>query len=184
MSRLLARIMLALLMLPLATIVYMVVIITLHEMRIFRRSDVTAFIITDMVAAAFVAGYWTLIWRKSVRWSPKRIRLTLIAAALAMIIGFGSGAIMSFVDDTFGAFIGGVIAILLWLMFTVLIWRESKEERAARISVSDIPAVVCPDCGYNLTGLRQTTCPECGSSYTINELLASQPGRESSEIEQ
>ncbi|MCH8824215.1 MAG: hypothetical protein IH984_12005 [Planctomycetes bacterium] len=166
-----------------ASVVYMVVIFTIHESRIFRRGDVMSFIVTDMIAAAFVAGYWTLIWRKPVRWTQKRIKLTLLAAVLAIIIAVCIGSMMSFVDDTFGAFIGGATAILLWLMFTVFIWRESKEERAARISISELQVVVCPDCGYNLTGLRQTTYPECGSSYTINELLASQPGRESIEIE-
>ena len=185
MSRLLSRIMLALLMLPMAAIVYLVVYFTLYEMSVFDRitNDEIGFFLTDLVTAVFVAGYWTLLWRKSVKWTSRRIKLTLLAAVLAILIGICLGAMLAILEDSFGVFVGGITTILLWLTFTVFIWRESKQERASRISVSNLQVVVCPDCGYNLTGLRQTTCPECGSSYTINELLASQPGRESIEIE-
>jgi hypothetical protein len=44
-------------------------------------------------------------------------------------------------------------------------------------------AVVCPNCGYNLTGLSGTRCPECGKQYTINELLAEQPARAAADVE-
>ena len=39
------------------------------------------------------------------------------------------GALVGMVEDSFGAFIGGVIAILFWLLGTVLIWRETTAER-------------------------------------------------------
>ncbi|MDB5303490.1 MAG: hypothetical protein JWM97_1039, partial [Phycisphaerales bacterium] len=42
--------------------------------------------------------------------------------------------------------------------------------------------VVCPTCGYNLTGLTATRCPECGSQFTLDELMAAQPGREGEEL--
>jgi hypothetical protein len=35
--------------------------------------------------------------------------------------------------------------------------------------------VVCPLCGYNLTGLRQAACPECGDTFTLDQLAAAQP---------
>ncbi|MFB3137781.1 MAG: hypothetical protein ACE10B_00995, partial [Phycisphaerales bacterium] len=59
MSSLLARIMLALLMLPLAALIYWVVIVGLMELAFGFRNDLAAFIITDMVTAAFVATYWS-----------------------------------------------------------------------------------------------------------------------------
>ena len=43
-------------------------------------------------------------------------------------------------------------------------------------------AMVCPACGYNMTGLRATTCPECGASYTINELAALQPQLDATDL--
>jgi predicted Zn-ribbon and HTH transcriptional regulator len=32
--------------------------------------------------------------------------------------------------------------------------------------------MACPNCGYNLTGLREARCPECGSQFTLDELFA------------
>lgn len=78
---------------------------------------------------------------------------------------------------------GGISAILLWLVSTCLIWRETKEERSSRLKGASSQTIACPNCGYNLTGLRATMCPECGTTYTIDELLSAQPAMEASEIE-
>jgi len=43
--------------------------------------------------------------------------------------------------------------------------------------------VVCPACGYNMTGLNLATCPECGAKYSLDELMAGQPEQQQSEIE-
>lgn len=32
--------------------------------------------------------------------------------------------------------------------------------------VRPVPATVCGDCGYDLTGLRAGTCPECGRAMS------------------
>jgi predicted amidophosphoribosyltransferase len=61
---------------------------------------------------------------------------------------------------------------LLWLATTAIIWRETKDERIARLKMLGINAVACPNCGYNLTGMTTTTCPECGSQYTLDQLYA------------
>ena len=37
--------------------------------------------------------------------------------------------------------------------------------------------ILCPVCGYNLTGLREARCPECGGTFTLDQLAASQPQR-------
>jgi hypothetical protein len=34
-----------------------------------------------------------------------------------------------------------------------------------------------------MTGLKSTRCPECGSEFTLDELLAAQPGRAAVELE-
>ena len=86
-------------------------------------------------------------------------------------------AALNAIENQFGTFMGGLAAPVVWLITTVFLWRETREERAARLSASGAAAVVCPSCGYNLTGLTATRCPECGTQYTLNELLAAQPGR-------
>jgi hypothetical protein len=95
------------------------------------------------------------------------------ALLAGIVVGILGVAITGF--EGFGAFIGGIFAISLWLIATVLIWRETPAERAKRISASGRSTVTCPTCGYNLTGLSESRCPECGSKFTLDELLASQP---------
>ncbi|MHC4126605.1 MAG: hypothetical protein ACYSWT_01045 [Planctomycetota bacterium] len=182
MSRLLAKIMLAMLMLPLATAVYVVVIVSVMELVYNYGGEIAPFVVTTIVVWAFIACYWTLLWRRTVRWTPRRIGLTLTAAVAGAGVGAVSGALVGLVEDSLGAFIGGVTTILFWLLGTVLIWRETTAERIERLRARSPDAMVCPACGYNLTGLRQTTCPECGASYTLDELAALQPGREAAEL--
>jgi hypothetical protein len=126
----------------------------------------------------FVGAYWVLLWRKSIVWTGERRGWTygalLGALVAATAIGLAMGAI---VGSGFGWFMASITAPILWLVATVLIWRESSAERAARLANSGRDAVVCPTCGYNLTGLREARCPECGTQFTIDQLLAEQPGR-------
>lgn len=70
-----------------------------------------------------------------------------------------------------------VLIPLVWLISTVFIWRETPAERGDRIHRSTTAAIICPTCGYNLTGLNESRCPECGSGFTLDELLAAQPSR-------
>jgi len=112
-------------------------------------------------------------------WNSDRLLSTVFAAVGAVIVatiaGLGAGALLSSsVRDGFTTFLGGILAIVLWLIATVLIWRETPAERAARLAASPASAVACPNCGYNLTGLTESRCPECGSKFTLNELLAAQ----------
>ncbi|MCH7546647.1 MAG: hypothetical protein IID30_09640 [Planctomycetes bacterium] len=117
------------------------------------------------------------------QWTNRRIGLSLAAGAASIIAGGTLGLLVSFVDDSFGVFVGGISAILLWLVSTCLIWRETREERTSRLRGASSQAIACPNCGYNMTGLRATMCPECGTTYTIDELLAAQPTMEASELD-
>ena len=54
---------------------------------------------------------------------------------------------------------------------TVIIWRETALERAKRLGEVSESAFACPNCGYNMTGLRQARCPECGTQYSLDELF-------------
>lgn len=188
MSRLVARILLSIFMFPLAALLYtlcVVIGIDLNEwLRWYRARNVVVFLTSDVITWAGVATYWILLWRQSVPWTPQRIRRTQSAAVIAAVAATGSGFLAAVLPDVgaeFPSFVGGVIAIMLWLVATVLIWRETPGERSARVSGTS--AIVCPTCGYNLTGLTGTRCPECGSQFTLNELMAAQPSQAAAEIE-
>ncbi|MHC4219024.1 MAG: hypothetical protein ACYSU7_11280 [Planctomycetota bacterium] len=182
MSRLLSKIMLALLMLPIAAAVYTVVIVGLMELVYNFSNEVAPFVMTTIIVWVFIACYWTLLWRRTVRWTAPRIGLTVIAFVIAAGAGAAAGMLAGLVERSVGAFLGGVTAVLSWLILTVLIWQETTPERIERLRTRNPEAMVCPTCGYNLTGLRQTTCPECGASYTIDELAALQPGRDATDL--
>ena len=182
MSRLLARIMLAIFMLPVAALVWVVVFAVLYE-GLFRSREEQCLLVSGLVSAAFVGGYWVLLWRRSVRWNAPRVYGSIGLALGAVAVGGLVGWSMDHLEHGLGSFLFGPAATFAWLVGTVFMWRETQGERASRLDACSGTSLVCPACGYNLTGLSQATCPECGVRYSIDELLASQPGREDSEIE-
>jgi len=188
MSRLIASILLSVLLFPLAGILYLITFFVCVEMRWFARyRDDAGFLVAGLITAPFVAWYWIAVWRKTVNWTPARASRTRTAAALAIGVALPVGALTGMLERDFGFFIATVLAPLLWLMATVLVWRETNAERSARLRRQnrrgDGPAVPCPTCGYDMTGLKGTRCPECGCEFTVDEILASQPGRAAVELE-
>src|SRR5438045_7490002 len=86
MSHLLSRILLAMLMFPLAAMVYVIVFFT----TVFSHgwnTDARYNILAGAVAWAFIAIYWFLLWRKLVQWQRTRIIRTLLAAGGAGVCG-------------------------------------------------------------------------------------------------
>lgn len=180
MSHLIARLLLSMLVFPLGGLVYTVAVVVYFEnFGSFGRDD--AWIVAGAITWAFVAAYWVLLWRKSVRWEG-RVGTTVAAAIICGIVGAIIGAICNTIEQGFGAFVGSTSAVLLWLVATCFLWRESPTERADRLGASGREGVVCPTCGYNLTGLSEPRCPECGSKFTLDQLLASQPSRAGAEL--
>lgn len=178
MSHLIARLLLSMLVFPIGGLVYTIAIVFYDHANGWGAD---AWIFAGAVTWAFIAAYWVLLWRSSVRWEG-RIGTTVAAAILCGIIGAILGAIANTIERDFGAFVGTVSAILFWLVATCFLWRESPTERAARLGASGRDSVVCPTCGYNLTGLKEPRCPECGSQFTLDQLLASQPSRATAEL--
>ena len=173
MTQLLARIMLALLMLPLASLVYLLAFAFIESELLHR--DEQALLVAGVVSAVFVAVYWVLLWHRTVRWTEARVWATIGAPVLAVAISLALGAWMGMmVEEELGIFVGTATAILLWLVGTVFAWRETAAERAARFGSGQdgSSAIACPHCGYNLTGLASTQCPECGARFTLDELIA------------
>lgn len=173
MTNLLARILLAIMVLPLTAVVY--VVCMLMFMRNLRDE---AFLVAGGVSAGFAATYWILLWRRSIRWTPFRIFGTFGAGVVSVgVAAFVALLLMSasnIREDEFGYFVGGVLGILLWFPLTILLWRETANERMERLRSANADVLTCPRCGYNLTGLHEARCPECGAQYTLNQLLASQ----------
>jgi hypothetical protein len=184
MSRLLARIMLALLMFPLAATVYLLAFAAAWKwMRFANVRDDSAFLIGNLVTAAFVVTYWLLLWRKTVRWTVRRTLVTFGAVILGAMCGTLSGALVQFtIEDDIAVFVGGIVGILVWLLSTLFIWQETKVERGSRLRGLGLDVVACPGCGYNLTGLREASCPECGGKFTVDQLFAAQSSREAREL--
>jgi hypothetical protein len=71
--------------------------------------------------------------------------------------------------------VGGGIVPILWILATVILWRETPAERLARMAQLSDAGIFCPICGYNLSGLREARCPECGATFTLDQLAAAQP---------
>jgi hypothetical protein len=183
MSRLVSRILLSIFMFPLAGIFYtFVAVVGMNLMRgpgYYRNRETLAFALCGVLTWMMVAAYWCLLWKSSVKWTPQRLTHTCLAAGGAVLvagmIGLATNSILPGPDASFGMFIAGILAIILWLIATVFIWRESPAERADRLARSGASAITCPTCGYNLTGLSESRCPECGAKFTLDELMASQP---------
>ena len=185
MSRLVSRILLSIFLFPLAAVFYGLTAIVMLEW-LFRSSgpngEVIGFLLTTFIIWGLMATYWILLWRGSVNWTRGRIGGTVLLVVGATFLGTIAGAIATSLmpgagNAGFGVFIGGILAIMLWMIGTVFVWRETAEERARRIDSSAADAVTCPACGYNMTGLSEPRCPECGSKYTLNELFAGQASR-------
>jgi hypothetical protein len=180
MSHLVAKILLALLMFPVAVVLYCSVVIRWEQSWGYG----SIFWPAGGIVWAFVAVYWTLLWRKSVRWTPFRLLVPAIAAIGGIFL-----AIIQWLTP-FNAWERSDYVILLsillpalWLIATILCWTETKAERVARLAASGLTSVTCPTCGYNLTGLTEARCPECGARFTLDELFATQRDSAAGDVE-
>jgi hypothetical protein len=186
MSRLIASILLSILLFPLAAVAYLVVFFVFAETRGFSRfREELGMLAAGVITWALLAWYWVVVWRKTVKWTPRRTARTLYAALAAAGVGLMAGIMTGSLQEEFGFFIGSITPPLLWVVATVLVWRETDAERSARLRAvgRDGPGIPCPTCSYDLTGLKSTRCPECGSEFTLDELLAAQPERAAVELE-
>ncbi len=181
MTRLVARLILAMLLLPLTGS-----LIVIAMLFIARGAPPDPWEVVGMwaVVYAFIAAYWILLWRPLVRWTPKRRRKTLVFSLFSVLASIlvGSSIVVVSAAPAAGVLVGGGFAPIIWVLATVLIWRETPAERMERIRTAGAGTVSCPICGYNLTGLRESRCPECGTQYTLDELLAAQRDRAAHEL--
>jgi hypothetical protein len=174
MSPLLSRVMLAMLMFPLAGMVYTIVVVVGHEVLNYSERP-WAWILAGLLTAGFVGGYWWMLWRRGVAWTAVRAARTWGAAGAAVVGGVVLGGLCAAADEEFGLFVGTAVPPLLWVAGTCFVWRTLPGEGPAAGRASE--DVVCPACGYSLRGLTEARCPECGEAWTLDQLFAAQPSR-------
>ncbi len=174
MTALVARIVLAVLMFPLAFCLGIAMTAALGSSGILTGRD--AFIVGLIATGTFVILYWLLLWHRSIRWTNRRVTQTLVSIPGCALAGVMIGVIVAgpAPQDEIGVFIGGAVAVSIWLTVTVLIWRETTAERVDRIRRATGDVLFCPKCGYNMTGLHEARCPECGTRFTLDQLVAAQ----------
>lgn len=185
MSRLIAILMLAILLFPLAGVVYLIAFFMYAQSRQYGpRDEETGMVFAGLAAWIFLAFYWVALWKRSVKWTNRRITLTGFSFVGAAVVGGVLGGGVGTIQDEFGFLIGSIATPLIWQVATIFIWRENEAERAARLAAATGRGlVVCPTCAYNMSGLKATRCPECGSEYTLDALIAAQPALAQAEVE-
>jgi DNA-directed RNA polymerase subunit RPC12/RpoP len=180
MTKLVARLVLAMLILPLSGTAF---VLSLGVM-VARGGPPLWYdaLAVWVVVYIFVGVYWILLWRSLITWTPRRRLATGLSALAAILVAAVTCVLMFHVfgvpDMAVSVLVGGGVGPPLWVLATVLIWRETAEERLQRLGATSTDAVFCPICSYNMTGLREARCPECGSRFSLDELVKSQPHRD------
>lgn len=173
MNDILFRVLMSVVMVPLAITLYLL----LFGFFANQIREEYALIWSSLFTGTLVFFYWLGVWRETVRWTSRRRLLTIIAVPAA--IGLPLGA-MTLLDMALPSrpelhiLAAGLTAIPLWLILTLLIWKETPAERAERVQASAGKALFCPKCNYNMTGLYEARCPECGERFTLDQLMAAQ----------
>ncbi len=84
----------------------------------------------------FVAIYWVLLWNKMVRWTRRRVLRSVTVTAIAIACGCAVGgfceAITQGIPGQIAVLIGGGVVPIIWVLGTVIVWRETPAERAER----------------------------------------------------
>lgn len=177
MTRTVARLILAMLLLPATGAVFILLFLALIPMS--GPPSVGRLLLMWSVLYVFVGAYWILLWREMVPWNLRRVRLTALATGLSLaggvLVAFGCQAINRQVPLQIALLIGGGTVPITWVPSTVLLWRETAAERLGRLTAHGMPALACPLCGYNLAGLTEARCPECGGIFTLEQIVLARP---------
>lgn len=176
MTATIARLVLAMLILPATGVVFAITLAVL--LKPSRPPSVQELLVLWAIVYAFAGTYWVLLWRGVVRWTRSRVLRTAGASALALVAGAALAgfafALNPRLPAQFLVLFGGGIVPIAWVVGTVVLWRETPHERADRLAALG-GKVACPLCGYNLAGLAASPCPECGGRFTLDRLAAAQP---------
>ena len=178
MTRTVARLILAMLILPCTGAVFLLLVLA-FLVPAGGPPAVGRLLLVWFLLYAFVGAYWVVLWWDMVQWNRRRVALTAGATVLCLLIGaavaLGSLALYPMLLLPPAVLIGGGTVPITWVLSTVLIWRETPAERMSRLTTHGAPAIACPLCGYNLAGLTQARCPECGAQFTLEQVFLARP---------
>jgi hypothetical protein len=178
MTRTVARLSLAMLLLPSTGAVFILLFLAL-VVRASGPPPVDRLLAMWSLLYLFVGTYWVLLWRDMVPWNRRRVLLTAGATLLSLAggcaVALACRAINRQAPPPIAILIGGGTVPITWVLATVLVWRETATERLARLSAHGMPVIACPLCGYNLAGLTAARCPECGATFTLEQILLARP---------
>src|SRR5437588_6477816 len=171
-----ARLVLAMLVFPAGAGAFLLILVSL--VRRGGPPPIVGIVMDCAVVFVFVAVYWILLWRSVVRWTRRRIWRTCGATVLAVTMGLAGGAVFAALNPRLPLFfpvtaVGGSV-VILWLLLTVLLWRETARVRIERLAGEGQITVACPACGYSLASLREARCPEYGTVFTLEQLVSVQ----------
>ncbi|MCB9853406.1 MAG: hypothetical protein H6819_09955 [Phycisphaerales bacterium] len=175
MTQIIARLVLAMLILPFAMIIMATAFAV--DVAIAGRPEFEGILVGWIITDLFVVVYWIAIWRSSIRWTQRRVASTLGAVgggAFAAMLGIGALRHLIGIPIEPATMFGNSLFPLVFVLASVFIWRETAAERFERMRGRGVDTVACPICGYNMTGLREARCPECGVVFTLDELLSAQ----------
>ena len=179
MTRTVARLILAMLLLPCTGAVFLLLFLALIPTETPGPPAVARLLALWSALYLFVGAYWVILWHDMVPWNRRRVTLTAVATALSLAggvaVALGCVAVNHRVPLPIAVLIGGGTVPITWVLSTVLIWRETAAERLGRLTAHGMPAIACPLCGYNLAGLTEARCPECGASFTLEQIVLARP---------
>lgn len=181
MTKLIARLVLAALLFPLAIVLFF---FTMMIAATNSGPNAATMAVVWAVEYPFIGVYWIALWYPIVTWTPQRIRNTVGVTIGAGLIGIFAGlfmyALSSEIEVAIG--IGGMTPPVVWVLGTVLVWKETGGERSSRLARIEGDPIDCPSCGYDMRGLATTTCPECGITSSLQQILMAR--QDSHEISQ
>ena len=179
MTRTVARLILAMLLLPCTGAVFLLLFVILIANSPAGPPSVGRLLLMWFILYVFVGVYWIVLWHDMVPWNRRRVARTALATLLSLAggaaVALACVAVNRQVPPPIAVMIGGGTVPITWVLSTVLIWRETAAERLGRLTAHGMPVLACPLCGYNLAGLTEARCPECGSSFTLEQIVLARP---------
>ena len=180
MTRTVARLILAMLLLPCTGAVFLLLMfLTVVQGSGPGPPSVPRLLLMWFLLYVFVGAYWVILWHDMVSWNRRRVMLTALATVLSVVggcaVALGCMAVNRQMPDPIGVLIGGGTVPITWVLSTVLVWRETAAERLSRLTAHGMPVLACPLCGYNLAGLTEARCPECGATFTLEQIVLARP---------